>query len=149
MENYYKQKAEMEIARERLNSKLEEKEMVYLRFFGAKELDSNFTTNNYHPQDKVTDYLIELEERGIDKEIEDLRNEVNVKKYYLKKMETVLEDLKGLEYEFLKLRYFEKRKYTLEEISIKLNYSIDRIKQISSKVEQSIKRYYTPITPKR
>lgn len=141
MENYYKQRAELEVAHERLNSKIEEKEQIYVKYFGGRkdviETNKNIPAN----QDKMMKYLVELEEKGIFEEINNLRKEIRIKDYRLRKMEKILSNLGNIEYKFLKLRYFEEHEYSLEEIAIKLAYSIDRIKQISAKIEREMKKF--------
>ena len=45
-----------------------------------------------------------------------------------------MKDSKALEYEIFNLHYFEN--LTLQEISKKINYSLDRVKQISAKISK-------------
>lgn len=138
MENYYKQRAEADIAQIRLDSKQEEKEQIYVKYFGGRKDIVKSDKNKPINKDKMAKYLVELDEKGIPEEIMRLKDEVKIRQHYLKKMEDLLSSLEDTEYEFLKLRYFEERKYTLEEIAEILDYSVDRIKQISAKVEKKI-----------
>lgn len=140
MENYYKQKAEVKIIKERLNSKVEEKDWIYIKYFGGTKDYSEGRRNNTTNPDLMTRYLIELEEKGIPEEIRNLRQEFKIKEKYLKNMEEILANLEGLEYDFIKLRYFEKHEYTLEEIAIKLRYSIEYIRRVSSRIEKKLEK---------
>ena len=55
---------------------------------------------------------------------------------------TFLQNISGvdnLEYKVLKLKYYENRTFTLQQIADRLNYSLDRIKQVSADVEKKLK----------
>lgn len=149
MKNYYEQVAELKIAKERLECKLKQKDNIYNKYFGTTSKIKDVIARNNIIQDKMTEYLIELEETGLSKEIERLQNEVGELEYHKKKMEQYLSGLEGVQYDFIKLRYYEEHHYTLEEIAIKLGYSIDRIKQLSANYEKEIKKNYTQITLKK
>ena len=68
-------------------------------------------------------------------------------------MEIILQNVENisgvdnLEYKVLKLKYYENRTFTLQQIADRLNYSLDRIKQVSADVEKKLKsNYYTKNT---
>ncbi len=149
MKNYYEHIAELKIAEERLEYKLREKENIYNKYFSIVSKIKDVIARNNAINDKMSEYLIELEETGLSAEIERLQNQVNELKYHKNKMEEYLSGLEGVEYDFIKLRYFEEHHYTLEEIAQKLGYSIDRIKQLSANYEREIKKNYTSITLKK
>ena len=146
MKNYFEHITELNIAKERLEYKLKEKERIYNKYFGLISKIKDVISRDNTINDKTLEYLSELEETGLSKEIEELQNKVGDLEYHRKKMELYLSSLEGVQYDFIKLRYFEEHHYTLEEIAKKLGYSTDRIKQLSAKYEKEIKKDYTHIT---
>ena len=147
MKNYFEHVAELNIAKERLEYKLKCKEELYSKYFNITSRIKDTTVDSSNENnDKMTNYLIELEETGLAKDIEELQNQVGEMEYYKKKMELYLSSLEGVQYDFIKLRYYEEHHYTLEEIALKLGYSIDRIKQLSAIYEKEIKTLHSNYT---
>ena len=154
MDNYYRQIADLQCAFERLRTLQEQQQVLFNKYFstGAKYSNS-VSSNGGTSKDKMLLYLIEIEETGIAKDLEEAIKNVNIIQNRLKRMEIILrgvEDVSGndsLEYKVISLKYFEKRTYTLQQIADRLHYSIDRIKQVSADIERKIKEnYYTKIT---
>ena len=103
--------------------------------------------------DKMVSYLSELEESGIDSEIKRVIEKIDKLQNSIYRMEIILQNVENisgvdnLEYKVLKLKYYENRTFTLQQIADRLNYSLDRIKQVSADVEKKLKsNYYTKNT---
>ena len=101
----------------------------------------------------MVSYLSELEESGIDNEIKNVIQKIDKLQNSLYRMEIILQNVENisgvdnLEYKVLKLKYYENRTFTLQQIADRLNYSLDRIKQVSADVEKKLKsNYYTKNT---
>lgn len=156
MDNYYKQIADLQCAFERLRTLQEKQEVIFNKYFPVSVKYKPMSGGGGESgKDKMTSYLIELEESGIAKDLEDAIKNVNRIQNRLRRMEIILknvEDISGnesLEYKVLNLKYYENKKFTLQQIADRLNYSLDRIKQISSDIEKKIRdNYYTKITRK-
>lgn len=140
MKNYYEQVAELKIAKERLECKLKQKDNMYNKYFGTTSKIKDVIARNNIIQDKMTEYLIDLEETGLSKEIERLQNEVGELEYHKKRMEEYLISLEGDQYDFIKLRYYEEHHYTLEEIANMLGSSTSKIEKLSAQMEKEIKK---------
>ena len=140
MKNYYEHIAELNIAKERLECKVKQKENLYNKYFNTTSKIKDIIVRNNAIEDKMTEYLIELEETGLSQEIERLQNEVGELEYHKKKMEQYLSSLEGVQYDFIRLRYYEEHHYTLEEIAQKLGYSISKIEKLSAQMEKKIKK---------
>ena len=136
MKNYFEHMTELNIAKERLEYKLKEKERIYNKYFGLISKIKDVISRDNTINDKTLEYLSELEETGLSKEIEELQNKVGDLEYHRKKMELYLSSLEGVQYDFIKLRYFEEHHYTLEEIAQKLGYSTSKIEKLSAKLEK-------------
>ena len=136
MKNYFEHITELNIAKERLEYKLKEKERIYNKYFGLISKIKDVISRDNTINDKTLEYLSELEETGLSKEIEELQNKVGDLEYHRKKMELYLSSLEGVQYDFIKLRYFEEHHYTLEEIAQKLGYSTSKIEKLSAKLEK-------------
>lgn len=154
MDNYYKQIADLKCANERLRTLQEKQEVLFNKYFPIsvryKPMSSGGGEDSH---DKMTSYLIELEESGIAKGLQEAIAEVNSIQNRLKRMETIILGVievsgnDSLEYKVLKMKYFDNRTYTLQQIADRLCYSLDRIKQVSADIEKKIKdNYYTKIT---
>lgn len=94
MKNYYEQVAELNIAKERLECKIKQKESLYTKYFSTTSKIKDVVARNTEIQNKMTEYLIELEETGLALEIERLQNEVGELEYHKKKMEYIIKDYK-------------------------------------------------------
>lgn len=156
MDNYYKQIADLQCAFERLRTLQEKQEVIFNKYFPVSVKYKPMSGGGGESgKDKMTSYLIELEESGITKELEEAIKSVNKIQNRLSRMEIILknvEDISGndsLEYKVLNLKYYENRKFNLQQIADRLNYSLDRIKQVSADIERKIREnYYTKITRK-
>ena len=86
-------------------------------------------------KDKYADIYIKTEELIIrrDKVLERINNIEKI----IKKARDMMKDAKELEYKVFCLRYISGDK--LEDISIKLGYSLQRIKQINLKIKEKLK----------
>ena len=96
----------------------------------------------------MVSYLSELEESGIDSEIKRVIEKIDKLQNSIYRMEIILQNVENisgvdnLEYKVLKLKYYENRTFTLQQIADRLNYSLDRIKQVSADVEKKLKSNY-------
>ena len=154
MDNYYKQIAELQVAYERHRTLQEKQEVLFNKYFPISvKYKPMASSGGESGHDKMTAYLIELEESGISKELQDAIRDVNIIQNRLKRMETILQAIEdisstdSLEYKVIELKYFSNKTYTLQQIADRLCYSLDRIKQVSAEIERKIKdNYYTKIT---
>ena len=141
MKNYFEHVAELNIAKERLEYKLKCKEELYSKYFNiTSRIKDTTVDSSIENNDKMTNYLIELEETGLAKDIEELQNQIGEMEYYKKKMELYLSSLEGVQYDFIKLRYYEEHHYTLEEIALKLGYSTSKIEKLSAEMENKMNK---------
>ncbi len=153
MDNYYKQIADYLCARERLMTLRDRQTEIFDRHFPITVKYTDNSTGGGVKNDKMMSYLNELEESGIDTEIRQVIEKMGKLEQSICRMEIILHNVENitgvdnLEYKVLKLKYYEQRTYTLQQIADKLHYSLDRIKQISADVEKKIKsNYYTKNT---
>ena len=154
MDNYYKQLADLLCARERLNTLRDRADEIFNRYFPitARYTEAS-TSGGGAKNDKMVSYLSELEESGIDSEIKRVIEKIDKLQNSIYRMEIILQNVENisgvdnLEYKVLKLKYYENRTFTLQQIADRLNYSLDRIKQVSADVEKKLKsNYYTKNT---
>lgn len=94
MKNYYEHIAELNIAKERLECKVKQKENLYNKYFNTTSKIKDIIVRNNAIEDKMTEYLIELEETGLSQEIERLQNEIRELEYHKRKMECIIKDYK-------------------------------------------------------
>lgn len=110
MKNYYQQLSELRIAEARLET-LEEKKILLeaqaTKTTGTlKDVVSFGSVSN----SKMTDYVIKCEE--IDKEIEEVTEEIRILKKGLQQMEEILEDISGIEERVFRLYFMENKTIT-------------------------------------
>ncbi len=153
MENYYKQIADLLCSRERLNTLRDRQSEIFDKYFPITVRYTDSVSTGGEKQDKMVSYIAELEESGLDKEIKKIIEKIDKLQNSIYRMEMILKNVENisgvenLEYKVLKLKYYENRNYTLQQIADKLHYSLDRIKQVSADVERKIKsNYYTENT---
>jgi DNA-directed RNA polymerase sigma subunit (sigma70/sigma32) len=154
MDNYYKQLVDLLCARERLNTLRDRADEIFNRYFPITARYTEVSTSGGGTKnDKMVSYLSELEESGIDSEIKQVIQKIDKLQSSICRMEIILQNVENisgvdnLEYKVLKLKYYENRSYTLQQIADKLCYSLDRIKQVSADVEKKLKsNYYTENT---
>ncbi len=154
MDNYYKQLVDLLCARERLNTLRDRADEIFNRYFPITARYTEVSTSGGGAKnDKMVSYLSELEESGIDSEIKQVIQKIDKLQSSICRMEIILQNVENisgvdnLEYKVLKLKYYENRSYTLQQIADKLCYSLDRIKQVSADVEKKLKsNYYTENT---
>ena len=154
MDNYYKQLVDLLCARERLNTLRDRADEIFNRYFPITARYTEVSTSDGGAKnDKMVSYLSELEESGIDSEIKQVIQKIDKLQSSICRMEIILQNVENisgvdnLEYKVLKLKYYENRSYTLQQIADKLCYSLDRIKQVSADVEKKLKsNYYTENT---
>lgn len=94
MKNYYEHVAELNIAKERLECKVKQKENLYNKYFNTTSKIKDIIVRNNAIEDKMTEYLIELEETGLSQEIERLQNEIRELEYHKRKMECIIKECK-------------------------------------------------------
>lgn len=154
MNNYYKQIADLQCANERLKTLHDKQRIIFDKYFPVTvKYKSESSSGGGSGKDKMSSYLNELEETGIDKDMKDTIKNISSIQDGLKRMEVIIKGVEdvsgtdGLEYKVINLKYYDVKTYTLQQIADKLNYSIDRIKQVSADIEKKIKEnYYTKIT---
>lgn len=137
---YANTKAEYKIYEDRLALLMHEKEKIFTKFFPISAQISDNPSHTNLNVDKMAEYMAELTRvrdngKSLDQEITDVRNELQLREYYLKRMELVLESTTGIENELFYLIAvkgyrptraveFVAEKYKKEPITIwKYNYS--------------------------
>jgi DNA repair ATPase RecN len=156
MDNYYKQLADLLCARERLNTLRDRADELFNRYFPVTAKFKETASNGGVQADKMICYLSELEKTGLDTEMKQVIDKVNKLQKSIYRMELILQNVENiagtdnLEYKVLKLKYYGNRTFTLQQIADRLNYSLDRVKQVSAEIERKLKsNYYTKNTLKK
>lgn len=136
MKNYSDTKKELEIARYRLSSLEEKKDLLYVQIIGgtSKQVDVKVTSLNNN--DKMTEYLVKTYD--LDRKIEASKNEIRTLEYTLKKMELAMREMKDLEYKVFLMRFVDNMK--VKQIARKLNYAPSHIYKIIKEIELKCKR---------
>lgn len=106
---YANTKAELNIAKSRLELLMKQKEELYTKYFPltAKFEETSAHTNKRN--DSMADYMAELTKinkvtgMSLDQEIEEQRNKVQILEYYIRLMEYNFENTTGRENELFKL----------------------------------------------
>ena len=107
MKNYYTQLSELRIAEARLQTLQEKKDILEAKITKITGSIKEVVTFGGTTSDKMTDYAIKCEE--IDKEIEEVKEEINVLKKGLFQMEEILKNISGIEEKIFRLYYIENK----------------------------------------
>ena len=93
-------------------------------------------TSGGKQEDTYAKYIAEVYE--LDKELELKKNEVNMLKYNLKKMEIAMREMKELEEKVFVMRYIDNKK--VKQITQELNYTKKNIYKILKKIKEKIEK---------
>jgi len=107
IKNYYAQLSELRIAEERSNTLQEKKRLLEEKITGTTSQLKDVITSGGVPSDKMASYIIKCEE--IDKQIEEVEEEIKVLKKGLHKMDEILKNISGLEEKIFRLYYIENK----------------------------------------
>ena len=98
-------KAELHVAEERLHLLMARKEELYTRFFPLASRMGDTTGHTNKRSDPMAAYVSELEKinpvtnMSLDDELENCQNEIRTLQYYLKRMEYIIKESKGIKNE--------------------------------------------------
>ncbi len=134
MKNYYDTKQELEIAKYRLSSLEERKELLYVQVLGGTSKQTDVKVNKLSIDDKMSEYLIKTYE--LDRKIESAKNEVGLLEYTLKKMELAMREMKEIENKIFVMRFIDGLK--VYQIARKIGYSKEQTYRIIKNIKQKI-----------
>ena len=134
MKNYYDTKQELEIAKYRLSSLEERKELLYVQVLGGTSKQTDVKVNKLSIDDKMSEYLIKTYE--LDRKIESAKNEVGLLEYPLKKMELAMREMKEIENKIFVMRFIDGLK--VYQIARKIGYSKEQTYRIIKNIKQKI-----------
>ena len=134
MKNYYDTKQELEIAKYRLSSLEERKELLYVQILGGTSKQTDVKVNKLSIDDKMSEYLIKTYE--LDRKIESAKNEVGLVEYTLKKMELAMREMKEIENKIFVMRFIDGLK--VYQIARKIGYSKEQTYRIIKNIKQTI-----------
>ena len=133
MKNYYDTKQELEIAKYRLSSLEERKELLYVQVLGGTSKQTDVKVNKLSIDDKMSEYLIKTYE--LDRKIESAKNEVGLLEYTLKKMELAMREMKEIENKIFVMRFIDGLK--VYQIARKIGYSKEQTYRIIKNMTQN------------
>lgn len=107
MKNYYIQLSELRIAEARIQTLLEKKAILEAKITKVTGSMKEVVIFGGTSSDKMTDYVSKCEE--IDKQIEEIKEEIKVIKKGLFQMEEILNNIGGLEEKIFRLYYIENK----------------------------------------
>ena len=134
MKNYYDTKQELEIAKYRLSSLEERKELLYVQVLGGTSKQTDVKVNKLSIDDKMSEYLIKTYE--LDRKIESAKNEVGLLEYTLKKMELAMREMKEIENKIFVMRFIDGLK--VYQIARKIGYSKEQTYRTIKNIKQKI-----------
>lgn len=107
MKPYYNQLSELRIAETRLDTLKEKKVMIETKITKVTSTAKEVITSGGVQNDKMTDYVIKCEE--INKQIEEVEEEIEILKKGLHKMNEILKHISGIEEKVFRLYYMENK----------------------------------------
>lgn len=107
MKSYYQQLSELRIAETRLNTLNEKKAMIEAKITKVTSTAKEIMTSGGVQSDKMTDYVIKCEE--INKQIEEVEEEIEILKKGLHKMDEILKHVSGIEERVFRLYFMENK----------------------------------------
>lgn len=107
IKNYYQQLSELRIAETRLATLEEKKNMIKTKITKVTSTPKDIVTFGGVQSDKMTEYVIKVEE--IDKEIDEVKEELEITKKGLDKMNEILKHVSGIEEKIFRLYYIENK----------------------------------------
>lgn len=135
IKNYYTQLSELRIAEARLQTLLEKKAILETKITKVTGSMKEVVTFGGTSSDKMTDYVIKCEE--IDKQITELKEEINVLKKGLSLMEDILKHISGIEERVFRLYYIENKNPT--QISFIIPCARDTVYRYLRKINKKLK----------
>ena len=136
MKNYYDTQKELEVAEIRLNVLQNKKNILFEKMMPKASQIKEIVTSGGKQEDTYAKYIAEVYE--LDKEIELKKNEVNMIKYNLKKMEIAMREMKELEEKVFVMRYIDNKK--VKHIARELNYSQENIYKILNTIKEKVQK---------
>ena len=107
MKSYYQQLSELRIAEARLDTLNEKKAMIETKITKVTSTAKEIMTSGGVQSDKMTDYVIKCEE--INKQIEEVEEEIELLSKGLKKMDDILKHVSGIEERVFRLYFMENK----------------------------------------
>lgn len=135
MKNYYAQLSELRIAEARLQTLQEKKAILETKITKVTGSMKEVVTFGGSSSDKMTDYVIKCEE--IDKQIEEVKEEIDVLKKGLSLMEDILRHISGIEERVFRLYYIENKNPT--QISFIIPCARDTVYRYLRKINKKLK----------
>ena len=135
MKNYYTQLSELRIAEARLQTLLEKKAILETKITKVTGSMKEVVTFGGASSDKMTDYVSKCEE--IDKQIEELKEEIKALKKGLFQMEEILRHISGIEERVFRLYYIENKNPT--QISFIIPCARDTVYRYLRKINKKLK----------
>ena len=136
MKNYYDQQLELELAKNRLATLKEKKELYFEETQPkSKKINGVMVQSSIVNHDKFLEYTSKIE--SIDKDIEILEKEITMLENYLKKMEHSLRHMKGALEKVFVAKYIDG--LSVKQIVIRVNYSKTQVYRYLSIIQQIIK----------
>ena len=135
IKNYYTQLSELRIAEARLQTLLEKKVILETKITKVTGSMKEVVTFGGSSSDKMTDYVIKCEE--IDKQIEEIKEEIKTLKKGLSLMEDILKHISGIEERVFRLYYIENKNPT--QISFIIPCARDTVYRYLRKINKKLK----------
>lgn len=135
IKNYYAQLSELRIAETRLTTLLETKALIECKMLAITKELKEVPIYGSGQNDKMSSYVIKCEE--INKQIEDIEEEIRVLKKGLHKMDDILKHINGIEERVFRLYYIEGK--TPTQISFIIPCSIATFYRYKTKIEKKFK----------
>lgn len=135
MKNYYQQLSELRIAEARLQTLQEKKAILETKITKVTGSMKEVVTFGGTSSDKMTDYVIKCEE--IDKQIEEIKEEIKTLKKGLSLMEDILKHISGIEERVFRLYYIENKNPT--QISFIVPCARDTVYRYLRKINKKLK----------
>ncbi len=110
MKNYYCQLSELRIAETRLETLKEKKGMLETKITNTTSQLKEVVVHTNATNDNMSDYVIKCEE--VNKQIEEVEEEIRVLKKGLQKMNEILKNISGIEERIFRLYYIENKSPT-------------------------------------
>ncbi len=134
MKNYYTQLSELRIAEARLETLEEKKALLEAQATKTTGTLKEVVSFGSFSNSKMTDYVIKCEE--INKEIEEVTEEIRMLKKGLFQMENILKNISGIEERVFRLYYIENKNPT--QISFIIPCARDTVYRYLRKINKKI-----------
>lgn len=135
MKNYYDQQQELEVAKNRLRTLKEKKELYFNETQPkSKKINGVMVMSTPMHNDKFLEYTAKIE--YLDDEIDVLENEVRILENHLIRMECNLKSMKGILERIFVDRFIEGM--SIKKIAKKYNYSESNVYELVKKIKKII-----------